>query len=98
MRRRGGYGVELGEIEGSRREHAGGREAVVLARAETSGDKRLVAYYTRAEENGGGAGIGEEELRQYLSAKLPEYMALAAYVYLEKLPLTANGKVDRHRS
>ncbi|MCI0407736.1 MAG: amino acid adenylation domain-containing protein, partial [Acidobacteria bacterium] len=91
-----GYRVELGEIEARLREHAGVREAVVLARADESGDKRLVAYYTRAEENnGGGEGIGAEELRQYLSAQLPEYMAPAAYVYLEKLPLTANGKLDR---
>ena len=91
-----GYRVELGEIEARLREHAGVGEAVVLAREDTIGDKRLVAYYTRAEENGGGgAVIGAEELRQYLSAKLPEYMAPAAYVCLQTLPLTANGKLDR---
>ena len=70
-----GYRVELGEIEARLREHAGVGEAVVLAREDTIGDQRLVAYYTRAEENGGGGGIGAEELRQHLSAKLPEYMA-----------------------
>jgi len=91
-----GYRIELGEIEARLMEHDGVQEAVVIAREEANGDKRLVAYYTGAEENGGGVeGIGVEELRRHLSAKLPEYMAPVAYVRMEKMPLTPNGKVDR---
>ena len=73
--------------------HEAVQEAVVIEREDTTGDKRLVAYYSGAESNGDR--IGAEELRRHLSATLPEYMTPAAYVRLEKLPLTPNGKVDR---
>ncbi len=86
-----GYRIELGEIEARLLEHEAVREAVVLARAEeTGGDKRLVAYYTSVAGK-----PGAEELRQHLSTRLPEYMVPAAYVQLEQLPLTLNGKLDR---
>jgi len=72
------------------------REAVVMAREDTPGDKRLVAYYTPslAGESGEDT-LNAEELRLRLSACLPEYMVPAAYVRLESLPLTPNGKLDR---
>ena len=88
-----GYRIELGEIETRLAEHEAVREAVVVAREDTPGDKRLVAYYTAVEHGEGG--VGAEALRTHLLARLPEYMAPAAYVRLEKLPLTPNGKVDR---
>jgi acyl-coenzyme A synthetase/AMP-(fatty) acid ligase len=88
-----GYRIELEEIEARLAEHDEVREAVVIAREDAVGDKRLVAYYTRME--GTERGIGAEELRSHLSARLPEYMAPTAYVLLERLPLTPNGKVDR---
>src|SRR5262249_24091214 len=69
-------------------EHAEVREAVVVARDEGEGGKRLVAYYTGGE-------VGAEALRTHLSAGLPEDMIPAAYVHLESMPLTANGKLDR---
>ncbi len=88
-----GFRIELGEIEARLLEHEAVREAVVMAREERPGDKRLVAYYTSAEQAEGGAGA--EALRTHLLAKLPEYMVPAAYVRLESLPLTPNGKLDR---
>jgi aryl carrier-like protein len=91
-----GNRIELGEIEARLSEHEEVREAVVIAREDTVGDQRLVAYYTGAEVNGGGKeGIGAKQLRLHLSARLPEYMVPAAYVRLEKVPLTPSGKVDR---
>ena len=86
-----GFRIELGEIEGRLREHPDVREAVVVAREDTPGDKRLVAYYTGAE----GAEFGASELRAHLQAVLPEYMVPAAYAALEQLPLSPNGKLDR---
>jgi amino acid adenylation domain-containing protein len=85
-----GFRVELGEIEAhlSRHEHV--NEVVVIAREDVPGEKRLVAYLT----NGQG-GASSEELRTYLRANLPEYMVPSAYVQLERIPLTPNGKVDR---
>ncbi len=84
-----GYRIELGEIEARLREREGVGEAVVVAREDRVGEKRLVAYYTRA------AAVGAEQLREHLAASLPEYMVPAAYVGMERMPLTANGKLDR---
>ena len=88
-----GFRIELGEIEARLAEHAGLREAVVIAREDIPGDKRLVAYYTTqpSEEDT----LSAEQLRSHLSAVLPEYMVPAAYVRLLSLPLTPNGKLDR---
>jgi acyl carrier protein len=88
-----GFRIELGEIEAGLCQYGGVREAVVVAREDTGGNKGLVAYYTCVEGQDGGVGV--EQLRAHLSAKLPEYMVPAAYVRLEVWPLTANGKLDR---
>src|SRR5262249_26370339 len=91
-----GVRLEVGGIEPRLAGGEGAREAVVLAREDGPGDKRLVAYYTTAL-----AGESEQEtlsseaLRNHLAARLPEYMVPAAYVRLESLPLTPNGKLDR---
>ena len=87
-----GFRIELGEIEARLAEHPGVHEAIVLPRENTPGDKRLVAYTTTRP---GAAAPGAETLRAHLAASLPEYMVPAAYLALEALPLTANGKLDR---
>jgi amino acid adenylation domain-containing protein len=80
-----GFRIELGEIEGALREHPAVRQAVVLCREDRPGDKRLVAYV-----------VGETaELRAHLKAMLPEYMVPSAFVSMETLPISPNGKVDR---
>ena len=86
-----GFRVELGEIEAELRRQAGVGEAVVVAREERGGDKRLVAYIAPQ----GGDAPSVARLREELKLKLPEYMIPASWVVLESMPLTPNGKVDR---
>src|SRR5205085_7278058 len=86
-----GFRIELAEIETALREHEGVREAVLAAHADKNGDTHLVAYVVAAEERAPTAG----GLRAFLKEKLPEYMAPSQYHFLEKLPLTPQGKVNR---
>jgi hypothetical protein len=86
-----GFRIELGEIESRLLEHSAVREAVVLAREDKPGDRRLVAYYTVAA----GAEVSAKELKRHLTRTLANYMVPAAYVQLSALPLTPNGKLDR---
>ena len=86
-----GFRVELGEIEATLARDPGLREAVVLAREDRPGDVRLVAYLVLRE----GAEHSSADLRRHLRQTLPDYMVPSAFVVLEALPLTANGKLDR---
>src|SRR5262249_11181118 len=88
---------ELAEIEAALHLHEDVREAVVLAREDQPGEKRLVAYIVS-----GVTGIAGQEqaqtlrsMRGFLKERLPEYMVPSAFVFLDSLPLTPNGKVDR---
>jgi amino acid adenylation domain-containing protein len=85
-----GYRVELGEIEARLLRNEKVRDAVVVLRRDTV-ESRLVAYVTRRTE----VTPTGEELRNYVKASLPEYMAPRAFVVLDVLPLTRTGKVDR---
>ena len=87
-----GFRIELGEIEATLGRHPSVREAVVLARSDEPGEKRLVAYVVPMEL----PGPPISELRSFLRERLPDYMLPLAFVTLEALPLTPNGKVDRN--
>ncbi|MGO9110863.1 MAG: amino acid adenylation domain-containing protein [Thermoguttaceae bacterium] len=85
-----GFRIELEEVESCLRHHPLLQGAVVVAREDVPGDKRLVAYVVPHERE-----VGPGKLRGYLQEKLPHYMVPSAFVFLERLPLTPNGKLDR---
>ena len=85
-----GFRIELGEVESALRSHTGVCEVVVVAR-EDAGGQQLVAYVVAME----GAAPDARELREHLTARLPDYMIPAAFVMLTELPLAPNGKIDR---
>src|SRR5450830_1803363 len=87
-----GFRIELGEIDARLARHPAVHEAVVMAREDVPGDKRLVAHYTLSA---GQTLVDIEALRSHLQEQLPEYMVPAIYVLLEAMPLTPNGKLDR---
>ena len=86
-----GHRIELGEIETVLETHPSIREAVVVAREDSPGEQRLVAYFTSRS----GANPSTQELRAFLKSKLAEVMVPAAFVPLPAMPLTPNGKVNR---
>src|SRR5439155_15016786 len=86
-----GFRIELGEIESVLARHPGVRDAVVMVREDHPGEKRLVAYVTGRD----GQTVQVGALRDHVKRRLPGYMVPSAFVTLEKLPLSPNGKVDR---
>ena len=98
-----GFRVELGEIESVLEQHAKVREAIVLVREDSPGNKRLVAYIVLSEQIRAARTLpqlmsGEvPTLRSHTQGKLPGYMVPSSFVLLEALPLSPNGKVDRRK-
>jgi amino acid adenylation domain-containing protein len=84
-----GFRVELGEIESILQEHEKIKQAVVIAKESTDGNKRLIAYVVPQDV------YKKEDLVNYLKARLPEYMVPALWIEMERLPVTKNGKVDK---
>src|SRR5690606_7324185 len=87
-----GFRIELGEIEAQLVRHEDVKSATVLARQDGPGEKRLVAYVVPRNMD---APVSAEDLRTWLKTTLPEYMLPSAFVTLERLPLTASGKIGR---
>jgi aspartate racemase len=84
-----GFRVEVGEIEATLGRHPNVQESIVVAHPTEDGDKRLVAYVVAKSS------LGAHDFREFLGSKLPDYMIPAAFVALDLLPLTVNGKIDR---
>lgn len=85
-----GYRIELGEIETCLLQHHTVRNAVVIDRIDSAGKKYLCAYLVADEK------LPVSQLRSFLSGKLPDYMFPSYFVYLDSIPLTPNGKVERN--
>ncbi|WP_045500517.1 AMP-binding enzyme, partial [Vibrio hyugaensis] len=85
-----GHRIELGEIENALAIIEGVEQAVVIDRKDDTGRKYLAAYCVCASDN-----MNEEDLRMQLASRLPEFMVPSTFTFLESLPLTINGKLDR---
>ena len=84
-----GFRIELGEIETALAQHPDILQNTVIVRQDNPGDKQLVAYIVPNQD------ISSNNLRSYLQEKLPSYMIPTAFVQLEQMPLTPNGKINR---
>jgi amino acid adenylation domain-containing protein/thioester reductase-like protein len=90
-----GFRVELGEIETQLLKHPSVKEAAIIVREGDGGQKRVLAYVVCADCTDHNERSTAEMLHRHLANVLPEYMLPSAFVVLERLPLTVNGKVDR---
>ncbi|GAA6619991.1 amino acid adenylation domain-containing protein [Scytonema sp. NUACC26] len=87
-----GFRIELGEIEALLSQHSAVQQALVMAREDVPGDKRLVAYVVLHSDANA---LNSNQLRGFLTERLPKHMVPSAFVILDKMPLYPNGKVNR---
>ena len=90
-----GFRIEPGEIEAHLLSHPAVAQAVVLLRHDDPNNPRLIAYWVADLSQPSLASTSSEQLRAFLADRLPDYMVPAAFLQLEAVPLTANGKLDR---
>jgi len=90
-----GFRIELGEIEARLGEHPRVKAAAVLVREDVAGDQRLIAYVVLEESDHSTSTPPVDSLRKHLKQVLPDHMVPSAFVVLERLPRTPNGKLDR---
>ncbi len=86
-----GNRIEPAEIEEVLRQHEHVQDSAVIARQQPDGEKRLIAFVVAKKE----ANVAAQSLRAYLRERLPDFMVPGGFVFLEKLPLTSSGKLDR---
>ena len=86
-----GFRIELGEIEAALSSHPFVQQSIILVREDEAGEGRLIAFLVPAQE----PRPATDELRRWMDQRLPHYMVPSAFVMLEQMPLTPNGKVDR---
>jgi aspartate racemase len=86
-----GFRVEPGEIESVLIQHTAVHEAAVVLREDPPGNKRLVGYVVRSQPEA----ASESELRRHVRKRLPEYMVPSEFIFLQSMPLTPNGKINR---
>lgn len=85
-----GFRIEPGEIESVLSKYPGVDENAIVVRQDSSGNKRLIGYVVRNRKS-----VKESDLRRQVQSQLPEYMVPSAFVFLNSMPLTPNGKIDR---
>ncbi|MCK4764196.1 MAG: amino acid adenylation domain-containing protein, partial [Candidatus Aminicenantes bacterium] len=86
-----GFRIEPGEIENRLLKHETVKEAFVMVRQQKSGENYLCAYIVSGSKE---HEVGSEEMREYLSHSLPDYMIPSSFVFIERMPLNPNGKID----
>ena len=86
-----GFRIETGEIESVLSMHPCVSQVIIMARKSSGSEKTLVAYIVKNQK----AEINQQDLRSYLAGKLPDYMIPGFFIFLQKMPLTDNGKIDR---
>ena len=86
-----GFRIELGEVESTLSQYPTVQQCVVTARVDIEGDKRLVAYIVSNQQQK----PTTDELRCFLKQRLPDYIVPSAFVFLDTIPLTPNGKIEK---